>query len=207
MINLDVPAVIINAMRPSRYYLSGPMTGIDAFNFPAFNEAAKELRLQGHFVFNPAETDGGDTSKPRAYYMRKDIEMVSNADGIVMLKGWSKSKGAKLELDIAKELGLEVRFYKDAEREAEDDAPESILQEAQRLVHGPRGDSYGPPHRDFERTAKIWSAILGIEVTASQACLCMIGVKISRQCNKPKRDNMVDAAGYAECVNMIEEAK
>ncbi len=83
---------------------------------------------------------------------------------------------------------------------------ETILQEAQRLVYGDRGAAYGHPLDDFGRTAKIWSAILGCRVTAEQVGLCMIGVKISRQCNQPKRDNLTDAAGYAATVQMcIEE--
>jgi len=80
---------------------------------------------------------------------------------------------------------------------------ENILEEAQRLVHGDRGEDYGHPLDDFTKTAKIWSAILGIEVTPEQVSLCMIGVKISRQVNKPKRDNLVDAAGYAETTQMV----
>ena len=82
---------------------------------------------------------------------------------------------------------------------------ETVLQEAQRLVHGDRGADYGHPLDDFSRTALIWSAILGVQVTAEQVGLCMIGVKLSRQCNKPKRDNMVDAAGYAETVQMCRD--
>jgi hypothetical protein len=31
----------------------------------------------------------------------------------------------------------------------------------------------------------------------------MCCVKLSRQTNKPKRDNMVDLAGYAECVQWM----
>jgi hypothetical protein len=31
----------------------------------------------------------------------------------------------------------------------------------------------------------------------------MVGVKISRECNKPKRDNRVDGAGYFETLQMI----
>lgn len=85
---------------------------------------------------------------------------------------------------------------------------ESALQEAQRLVHGDRGAAYGHPLEDFSRSAAMWSAILGVSVTAEQVGLCMIAVKISRQCNAPKRDNMVDAAGYAETVQMcIDERK
>ncbi|KKN88356.1 hypothetical protein LCGC14_0249190 [marine sediment metagenome] len=81
----------------------------------------------------------------------------------------------------------------------------SILEEAGELVAGPREDDYGPPIDDWKRTAAIWSAILGITITAEQACMCMVGVKISRQVNKPSRDNLVDAAGYLLCIEMIEE--
>lgn len=79
----------------------------------------------------------------------------------------------------------------------------NILEEANSLVYGDRQASYGHPLDDFERTAKIWSAILGHEVTAEQVGLCMCAVKISRQCNKPKRDNLVDLAGYAATVEMV----
>lgn len=81
---------------------------------------------------------------------------------------------------------------------------ETILQEAQRLVHGDRGEAYGHPLDDFSKTAKIWSAILGIDVTPQQVALCMVGVKISREVNAPKRDNRVDGAGYFETLDMVE---
>lgn len=80
---------------------------------------------------------------------------------------------------------------------------DSILFEAHRLVHADRGQNYGHPYEDFSRTSKIWSAILGIEVTPEQVALCMIGVKISRECHRPQRDNRVDIAGYAETLDMV----
>lgn len=82
-------------------------------------------------------------------------------------------------------------------------ADKSILMEAQRLVYGDRNEDYGHPLDDFTRTAKMWSAILGSSVSAEQVGLCMMAVKISRQCNVRKRDNMVDAAGYAATVQMV----
>lgn len=80
---------------------------------------------------------------------------------------------------------------------------DSVLLEAQGLVHGDRGADYGHPLDDFSRTAAMWSAILGFPVTAEQVGLCMIAVKISRQCNASKRDNLVDISGYAETVQMV----
>ena len=79
----------------------------------------------------------------------------------------------------------------------------SILTEASSLVHGDRNEDYGHPLDDWARTAKMWSALLGIEITAEQAVMCMICVKLSRETNRPKRDNIVDAAGYAELVEWI----
>ena len=84
---------------------------------------------------------------------------------------------------------------------------ETILQEAQRLVHGERQNTYGHPLDDFTRTAQLWSAILGFPVKAEQVGLCMCAVKISRQCNAPKRDNMTDLAGYAATVQMVVEER
>lgn len=80
---------------------------------------------------------------------------------------------------------------------------ESVLLEADGLVHGDRQDSYGHPLDDFSKTAKMWSAVLGHDVTPEQVALCMCCVKISRQVNKPKRDNLVDLAGYAETCQMV----
>jgi len=85
------------------------------------------------------------------------------------------------------------------------DSDNSILTEAQGLVHGDRQQSYGHPYADFSRTAAMWSAILGVPVEPEQVGLCMIAVKLSRECNRHKRDNLTDIAGYAETVRMVQE--
>lgn len=84
---------------------------------------------------------------------------------------------------------------------------ESILEEAKRIVHGERNENYGHPFEDFSRTAKIWSAILEIEISPEQVALCMVGLKISREINRPKRDNIVDGAGYFETLQMVKEER
>ena len=82
---------------------------------------------------------------------------------------------------------------------------DSILQEAIDVTTGERAATYGPPEVDYGRTAAIWSAILGHKVTAYQAALCMIGVKLSRLVNTPgHRDSHVDIAGYSDVAYRID---
>ena len=90
---------------------------------------------------------------------------------------------------------------------------DSILQEAHSLVHGERGVSYGHPFVDYECTANLWKALIqrrygaDVPLTPDFACLMMIAVKLSREAGKQKRDNLVDAAGYAECASMCLDAQ
>lgn len=88
-----------------RLYIAGPMTGVPEKNFPAFASAAKWLRARGHDVVSPAELTLED-GHPWAYYMRRDIAALVTCDGIALLPGAAESKGARLELHIALELGL-----------------------------------------------------------------------------------------------------
>ncbi len=79
----------------------------------------------------------------------------------------------------------------------------TLLEEAQCAIAGDRQDSYGDAAESFALIAKFWSVILKTEVSAEQVGLCMIALKISRQMNAPKRDNLVDIAGYAANLESI----
>ena len=85
------------------------------------------------------------------------------------------------------------------------DTEESILQKAESLVKGDRGKNYGHPIVDFSRTARLWTALKDVEFSASDVAKFMIAVKLSRETNRPKRDNRVDIAGYALTLDMVEE--
>lgn len=80
---------------------------------------------------------------------------------------------------------------------------ESVLQEAERLINGPKRVAYGPAKESFERIAVGWAAILGRAVAPQEVALCMVWLKVCREVNKPDRDNIVDIAGYAGLIENI----
>lgn len=90
-----------------RVYIAGPMTGIPEFNFPAFNAAAAKLRGYGLEVENPAENPAPPCGSWLAY-MRMAVAQVATVDLLVMLPGWEQSRGACVEFNLAKGLGLKV---------------------------------------------------------------------------------------------------
>lgn len=89
---------------------------------------------------------------------------------------------------------------------------ETVLEEAQRLIFGDRRQDYGHPLDDYTRTAGMVNAafadLLKRPFTAEEIMMIMIMVKISRYRVVPKRDSLVDGAGYFGCIaEAIEERK
>jgi hypothetical protein len=101
------PGVTLHATRASRLYLAGPMTGFEDFNFPAFNKMAANLRALGYIVENPAE-HGVVANVAWADYIAYDLTHLGLCDQVAVLPGWENSKGASLEVHIARELGMPV---------------------------------------------------------------------------------------------------
>lgn len=94
-----------------KLYLAGPMSGIADHNFPAFRAKAQELRDLGFHVVNPAELHGDDRSQRWSWYLKRDIRALVECDGIYMMEGWTNSKGASFEFDVAQTLEMEVMYY------------------------------------------------------------------------------------------------
>lgn len=92
-----------------RLYVAGPMSGLPDLNFPAFHAAAAKLRASGYDVVNPAEINV-DPSAGWVECLRKDIAQLVTCDGIALLPGWEKSKGAALECHIATALQMKVIY-------------------------------------------------------------------------------------------------
>lgn len=119
---------------PLSVYLSGPMRGLPEFNFPLFHTIAAQARRDGLLVFSPAEHDevvcrfvtgrrpssfpgflegdwdlyGKATGSRLEDVLRWDTEAVVAADAIVMLPGWERSEGARLERLVGEALGKRV---------------------------------------------------------------------------------------------------
>ena len=87
----------------------------------------------------------------------------------------------------------------------------TVLEEAERIVSGSRRQEYGTPLDNWNDTAAIWNVLLHKKLkeplTADDAILCMLGVKLARLAFAPKRDSVVDIAGYARCLEMINEER
>lgn len=99
----------VNDVPIKKVYLAGKMSGEPDWGFAAFQEGASELRCQGLIVYNPADNENGDTSKPRDHYMRIDVDIVTNAaDAVVVLHNWKRSSGALTETRVARECGKPV---------------------------------------------------------------------------------------------------
>lgn len=102
-----------------KVYLAGPMSGMPDLNFPAFRRAREELRAAGHTVFCPAEhaeqtesevsAEKNASQEFRRRVLAIDLAWIcAQADAIVLLPGWRRSKGATAEHATAVALGLEV---------------------------------------------------------------------------------------------------
>lgn len=102
-----------------RVYLVGPMRGLPEFNFPAFRDAAYDLRARDIKVWSPAEHDveqgfnpeTGEGLKTLRDYMRKDLPAVLASDALVVLPGWERSVGAQLEVYVAHVCEIPVLAY------------------------------------------------------------------------------------------------
>lgn len=86
---------------------------------------------------------------------------------------------------------------------------ESVLLEAHRLIEGERHSDHGDVHRSFALIAEAWTQWLEgqyphtdlgdlYRIQPDDVAMMMVLMKITRlQCGRPKRDHVVDIAGYA----------
>lgn len=103
-------------------YISGPMTGLPNLNTEAFNHAEEKLRRAGWSdIRNPARLAVNEYENlPRSLYLRSDLRQLLDCQAIFLLRGWQKSRGARLEVLIADEVGIR-RVYEEKNQARSDD--------------------------------------------------------------------------------------
>lgn len=89
----------------NKLYLAGPMSGLLDNNYPAFNAEAARLRALGYIVCSPAENITPPCGSWEGY-MRLAIAQLVTCDTIALLPDWISSRGAVIEHNLARELGI-----------------------------------------------------------------------------------------------------
>lgn len=189
-------------------YISGPMTGIEDFNYPAFNEAEDVLNSMGYRALNPARMDKEQGTDGLTWhdFLKRDLHAILDDDrviGVVFIEGWRNSRGATLEGYVAQQAGKKVwELVQDesltyALREVEH---VSVAYAAQNIVLGARRFDYGHPLDNFLKIAELFNATIGHKLTEPldlrDVSMLMLQVKVAREYNSPKEDNRVDIVGY-----------
>jgi hypothetical protein len=78
------------------------------FNFPAFADAVTVLDAAGFAVQSP-HAEGQVPGWEWVDYMRRGLRQMLTCDGVATLPGWEGSRGARIEVDLAYDLGMPVR--------------------------------------------------------------------------------------------------
>jgi hypothetical protein len=91
-------------------YISGPITNVEGGNQQAFGAATDLLNELGYAAINPHNifTTIDTTGFTWEDYMRGCIIAMMQANEVVTLDGWEQSKGAVIEVDLARKLSIPV---------------------------------------------------------------------------------------------------
>ena len=119
----QLPVRVKRVVRPLVYLAtpySHPEPAVRQSRFEAANRAAAKLMNSGVKIFSPIShthpiAEAGQLPLGWAYWQEYDRAILKCCHKIIVLKlaGWEQSKGVKGELDIAKELGLEIEYIEE----------------------------------------------------------------------------------------------
>lgn len=97
-------------MKKTKIYISGKITGLlESEALELFEQAEKVCIEMGYEPVNPMKLNH-DHDKSWIAYMKEDIIAMMSCDAIYMLNNWENSSGAKIERNIAIELGFEIIY-------------------------------------------------------------------------------------------------
>lgn len=91
-----------------KIYISGPIAGYDLEERKlVFLKVQHMLEEKGYTPVNPFDNGVPDDAHWRTH-MRADIRMLVDCQAIFMMPAWERSKGCKLELDVASSCDIDV---------------------------------------------------------------------------------------------------
>jgi hypothetical protein len=90
-------------------YISGKITGMEERAKELFEQAEKEVIALGYEPINPMKLNHQHGLTWEAY-MKEDIKALCDCEAVYLLRNYSDSRGALLELAIANELKMEVIY-------------------------------------------------------------------------------------------------
>lgn len=93
------------------WYLAGPMSGLPECNYAAFDTAARELRALDIIIVSPHETFPVKDDSRWLECLRHDVKTLLSCHGMILLPGWTKSRGARLEVSIALSLEMPICLW------------------------------------------------------------------------------------------------
>ena len=142
-------------------YISGKITGDDNYR-TKFAMAEQRLIRDGYSVLNPVEAGdrldmvhkyAGLEPPTWSEYMRKCLVTISGADDVYMLRDWQQSRGARLEHNIASELGITIVYEAEAAEDRASCDSSSIIKLHYLLK------SNGIPHTLIDRVERGWQIL------------------------------------------------
>lgn len=91
-------------------YIAGKVTGLDEKVYKLhFRKAEIAVSVLGYEPVNPIELPHDHDLSWLSYMREAMIEMLK-CDAIYVLPNWEDSRGARIEVNLAKELGIPVIF-------------------------------------------------------------------------------------------------
>ena len=92
-------------------YISGKISGLPYREVLSFFHKAENIVLDaGMAPVSPTKLCQYDDAKKWEDYMLIDIEALFKCQHIYMLNNWEDSRGARIEHNIAKEIGLTITY-------------------------------------------------------------------------------------------------
>lgn len=93
-------------------YIAGKISGLSEEEYTSnFLKAKEEVLILGLNPINPVELNH-DHDKSWLSYMREDLSEMLKCSHVYALSNWEDSRGAKVEVTLAKELGISVIYQK-----------------------------------------------------------------------------------------------